>query len=236
MTTVLRPGSEMMSQELWSEVDSYIVERLMPPDPALDAALAANKAAGLPAIDVSPPQGKLLNFFARMIGARRVLEIGTLGGYSTIWLARALPPDGVVVTLEALSAHAETARKNIERAGLAARVDLRVGPALETLPLLASEGGAPFDLVFIDADKSGNPDYLGWAKKLSRPGSLIVVDNVVRHGALIDPSRDDADIQGIRRFFDLLAEDPRLSATAIQTVGSKGWDGFALVLVEREPE
>jgi len=225
-----------MSQELWSQVDSYIAERLMPPDPALDAALAANKAAGLPAIDVSPPQGKLLNFFARMIGARRVLEIGTLGGYSTIWLARALPPDGVVVTLEALPAHAETARKNIERAGLTARVDLRVGPALETLPLLASEGGAPFDLIFIDADKRGNPDYLDWAKKLSRPGSLIVVDNVVRHGALIDPARDDADIQGIRRFFDLLAEDPNLSATAIQTVGSKGWDGFALVLVEREQE
>jgi predicted O-methyltransferase YrrM len=161
-----------------------------------------------------------------------VLEIGTLGGYSTIWLARALPPDGVVVTLEALPAHAETARKNIERAGLTAKLDLRVGPALETLPRLASEGGAPFDLIFIDADKRGNPDYLAWALKLSRPGSLIVVDNVVRNGALIDPSRDDADIQGIRRFFDLLADEPRLNATAIQTVGSKGWDGFAIAIVE----
>jgi predicted O-methyltransferase YrrM len=225
-----------MSQELWSEVDSYIQARLLPPDPALDAALAANKAAGLPAIDVSPPQGKLLNFFARMIGARRVLEIGTLGGYSTIWLARALPPDGVVVTLEALPAHADVARKNIERAGLSAKLDLRVGPALESLPLLAGEGAAPFDLIFVDADKRSNPDYLAWALKLSRPGSLIVVDNVVRHGALIDPSRDDADVQGIRRFFDLMAADPRLSATAIQTVGSKGWDGFAIALVERGPE
>jgi predicted O-methyltransferase YrrM len=226
----------MMSQELWSQVDSYIEERLMPRDPALDAALAANKAAGLPAIDVSPPQGKLLNFFVRMVRARRVLEIGTLGGYSTICLARALPPDGVVVTLEALAAHADVARKNIERAGLSAKIDLRVGPALDTLPLLASEGAAPFDLVFVDADKRGNPDYLAWAVKLSRPGTLIVVDNVVRNGALIDPSRDDADIQGIRRFFDLLAENPRLSATAIQTVGGKGWDGFALVLVESGPE
>jgi predicted O-methyltransferase YrrM len=171
-----------------------------------------------------------------MIGARRVLEIGTLGGYSTIWLARALPPDGVVVTLEALPAHADVARKNIERAGLAAKLDLRVGPALETLPLLASEGAAPFDLIFVDADKRSNPDYLAWALKLSRPGSLIVVDNVVRNGAVIDPSRDDADIQGIRRFFDLLADDPRLNATAIQTVGSKGWDGFAIALVGRGPE
>jgi predicted O-methyltransferase YrrM len=222
-----------MTKELWSEVDRYIADRLLPPDSALDAALAANKAAGLPSIDVSPPQGKLLNFFARMIGARRVLEIGTLGGYSTICLARALPPGGKVVTLEFSPAHAEVARRNIAAAGVADRVEVRVGSALETLPLLQKEGAGPFDLIFIDADKANIPSYLEWALKLSRPGSLIVVDNVVRDGGVIDPSRDDdADIKGIRRFFDSLAAEPRLSATAIQTVGGKGWDGFALVLVE----
>jgi predicted O-methyltransferase YrrM len=222
-----------MTTELWSEVDRYIADRLLPPDSALDAALAANQAAGLPAIDVSPPQGKLLHFFARMIGARRVLEIGTLGGYSTIWLARALPPDGKVVTLEFSPAHAEVARRNIAAAGVAEKVEVRVGPALETLPLLEREGAGPFDLIFVDADKRNNPGYLEWALKLSRPGSLIVVDNVVRHGRVIDPSHDDdADIQGIRTFFDLLAASPRLTATAIQTVGGKGWDGFALAIVE----
>jgi len=168
-----------------------------------------------------------------MMGARRVLEIGTLGGYSTIWLARALPAGGGVVTLAALPKHAEVARINIECAGLSAMVDLRVGPALETLPILESEGGGPFDLIFIDADKRSNPDYLAWALRLARAGTVIVVDNVVRDGAIVDLARVDPDIQGIRRFFDMVASEPRLSATAIQTVGSKGWDGFAIAIVNR---
>lgn len=222
-----------MEQQGWTEVDRYIAERFVPADEALDAALAANKAAGLPAIDVSPPQGKLLHLFARMIGARRVLEIGTLGGYSTIWLARALPDDGLVVTLEYSPAHAAVARENIARAGLDGKVDLRVGPALETLPVLAAEAGGPFDMVFVDADKRSNPGYLEWAIKLARPGTIIVVDNVVRGGAIRDAASADADIQGIRRFFDLAASDSRLTTTAIQTVGSKGWDGFAMAIVER---
>ncbi len=222
-----------MGHPSWNDVDGYIVERLIPHDDALVAALATNKAAGLPAIDVSPAQGKLLHLLARMVGARRVLEIGTLGGYSTIWFARALPPDGVVVTLEALPAHAAVARENIERAGFAGKVDIRVGPALETLPLLAGEGGGAFDMIFIDADKRSNPEYLRWALKLARVGSVIIVDNVVRDGAVLDANSGDKDIQGIRRFFDDLAGEARLSATAIQTVGSKGWDGFAIALVER---
>ncbi|MGO9391130.1 O-methyltransferase [Rhodoblastus sp.] len=221
-----------MGQPSWNEVDGYIVERLVRHDDALAAALEANKAAGLPAIDVSPAQGKLLHLLARMVGARRVLEIGTLGGYSTIWFARAVPPDGVVVTLEALPAHADVARKNIERAGFAAKVDIRVGPALETLPLLAGDGGGAFDMIFIDADKRSNPEYLRWALKLARVGSVIIVDNVVRDGAVLDANSGDDDIQGIRRFFDDLAAEARLGATAIQTVGSKGWDGFAIALVE----
>ncbi len=222
-----------MGQPSWNDVDGYIVDRLVPPDDALVAALETNKAAGLPAIDVSPAQGKFLHLIARMVGARRVLEIGTLGGYSTIWFARALPSDGVVVTLEALPEHAAVARKNIERAGLTAKVDLRVGPALETLPLLAGEGGGVFDMIFIDADKRSNPEYLRWALKLARVGSVIIVDNVVRDGAVLDANSGDKDIQGIRRFFDDLAGEARLSATAIQTVGSKGWDGFAIALVDR---
>jgi predicted O-methyltransferase YrrM len=222
-----------MDQPSWTDVDDYIVERLVPPDAVLVAALEANRAAGLPEIDVSPAQGKFLHLLARMVGARRVLEIGTLGGYSTIWFARAVASDGVVVTLEALREHAEVARKNIERAGLSAKVDIRVGAALETLPLLVGEGGGPFDLVFIDADKRGNPEYLQWAIKLARVGAVIVVDNVVRDGKVLDANSDNADIQGIRRFFDELAGDPRLSATALQTVGAKGWDGFAIALVER---
>jgi predicted O-methyltransferase YrrM len=223
-----------MDQPNWNDVDDYIVERLVTADAALAAALDANRRAGLPAIDVSPAQGKFLHLLARMVGARRVLEIGTLGGYSTIWFARALPADGVVVTLEFSPQHAEVARQNIERAGLGGKVDVRVGPALDTLPLLAKEGAAPFDLVFIDADKRGNPDYLQWAIKLARVGSVIVVDNVVRDGKVLDADSDDADIKGIRRFFDDLAGDARLSATALQTVGAKGWDGFAIALVERQ--
>ena len=222
-----------MGQEAWCAVDRYIVDRLVPADPALDEALAANQVAGLPAHDVSPAQGKLLHLLARMIGARRVLEIGTLGGCSTIWLARALSEGGVVVTLEADPHHAEVARGNIERAGLAACVDLRVGPALETLPQVGAAGLGPFDLVFIDADKPSNPDYLAWALKLARPGAVIIGDNVVRGGAVVDPDSADPRVQGIRRFFNLLAGEPRLSATAIQTVGSKGWDGFALAIVDQ---
>ncbi len=221
-----------MNQERWSAVDGYVADRLSLGDPALDRALAANAEAGLPGIDASPPLGKLLHLLARMIGARRVLEIGTLGGYSTIWLARALPDDGVVVTIEAEARHAEVALANVERAGLAGRVDLRVGRALDVLPTLGADGGASFDLVFIDADKPNHGGYLAHALRLARPGAVIVGDNVVRRGAVVDADSDDPNVQGVRRFFDLLADEPRLSATAIQTVGSKGWDGFALAVVE----
>lgn len=216
--------------DLWNDVDDYIVERLCPSDPSLEAALRANAAAGLPAIDVAPNQGKLLHILALSVGARRILEIGTLGGYSTIWLARALPGDGQVVTLEAVPAHADVARANIERAGLAEVVDIRVGPAIETLPQLA--GDAPFDLIFVDADKRNNPAYLEWALRLSRPGSLLIVDNVVRKGAITDPASADPDVQGTRRLFDALAQEPRLVATAVQTVGGKGWDGFVIAFVK----
>jgi len=220
-----------MSEDEWSAVDDYIVDQLLVRDDVLEAVLAANAAAGLPGIDVSPPQGKFLHLLARIAGARKILEIGTLGGYSTIWLARALPADGIVVTLEADRRHAAVARANFARAGLAARIDLRLGPALETLPTLQSEGTGPFDLVFIDADKPNNPDYLAWAIRLGRPGTVIIGDNVVREGAILAPDSADPTVQGIRRFFDLLASEPRLSATAIQTVGGKGWDGFALAVL-----
>jgi predicted O-methyltransferase YrrM len=221
-----------MDRRKWSAVDAYIVDTIATSDFALDAALAANTAAGLPAIDVTPPQGKLLHLLARLAGARKALEIGTLGGYSTIWLARALPSDGFVVTLEADPGHAEVARDNIRRAGLSQKVRLRVGPALESLPRLAEEGIGPFDLVFIDADKPSNPDYLAWALRLARPGAAIVCDNVVRHGALVDRSSADPGVQGTRRMFDMIAKEPRLSATAIQTVGAKGWDGFVIAIVD----
>ena len=216
-------------QKQWSEVDRYIDGLFVPPDPALDAALAASHAAGLPPINVAPNQGKLLMLLARLQGARKILEIGTLGGYSTIWLARALPEGGRLVTLEFDPKHAEVARANIARAGLADKVDVHLGQALTTLPLLASE--APFDLVFIDADKPSNPDYLAWALKLTRPGSLIVLDNVVREGRVIDAKSGDASIQGVRRGNEMLAKEPRLLSTAIQTVGVKGYDGFAIALV-----
>jgi predicted O-methyltransferase YrrM len=221
-----------MNQPNWTEFDHYISQHLIGADPALETALAANKVAGLPAIDVSAPQGKLLYLFARMIGARRILEIGALGGYSTIWLARALPDDGLVVTLEASPAHADVARENFARAAIESKVDLRVGPALEMLPVLAAEAGGAFDMAFIDADKASIPDYVQWAIRLGRPGTLIVVDNVVRNGAVLDAASEDADIRGIRRFFDQAGSDGRLAATAIQTVGAKGWDGFALAIVE----
>jgi predicted O-methyltransferase YrrM len=225
-----------VTQELWARVDRYICDHLLPEDPVLDAALRASDAAGLPSIAITPNQGKLLELLVRVHGARRVLELGTLGAYSTIWLARALPPGGRLVTLEANPHYAEVARENIANAGLAEIVELRVGPALETLPQLATEEREPFDLIFIDADKRNNPGYLEWSLKLSRPGSLIVADNVVRGGAILDadasdPRLGDGGVQGLRHFYDLLAAEPRLSATAIQTVGAKGHDGFALALV-----
>ncbi len=219
-------------QDLWTQVDRYFCERLAPTGPGdeLDAALAANKKADLPAIDVSRLQGKFLEFLVRSSGARRVLEIGTLGGYSTLWLARGLPEDGKIVTLEFDPHHAETARENLRNAGVLGRVDLRVGPAMDNLPALEN-AAAPFDLIFIDADKESYPEYLEWALKLSRPGTVIVADNVVRDGNVVDAEHDDHGIQGIRRFTELLAADPRLSATVLQTVGVKGYDGFALAVV-----
>jgi predicted O-methyltransferase YrrM len=220
-----------MTQEQWTEVDRYFTDLLVPPDPALDAALQTSAAAGLPPHNVSPNQGKLLLLLAQIQGARTILEIGTLGGYSTIWLARALPRDGRLITLEANPKHAEVARTNIAHAGLSDLVDLRLGLALSTLPQIATEGNSPFDLIFIDADKPNNPDYFIWALKLSRRGSLIIADNVVRNGAVVDATSSDPNVQGVRRFNELLASEPRLSATAIQTVGSKGYDGFAIAIV-----
>jgi predicted O-methyltransferase YrrM len=221
-----------LSQNQWSAVDNYIVEKLVQSDPVLTAALQRNRAAGLPPVDVSAAQGKFLHLIAKMVGARRVLEIGTLGAYSTIWLARALPQGGRLVTLEADPHHAEIARKNIEDAGLAGVVDLCVGVALDTLPKLQAAGLGPFDLIFIDADRPNNPAYLEWALKLSRPGTVVIVDNVVRDGAVIDATSSDPSIQGVRTFINMLAADVRVSATALQTVGSKGWDGFVLALVQ----
>ena len=218
-------------QERWTAVDRYLTDLLAPADAALAATLEESARAGLPPIAVSPTEGKLLHLLARVHGAREILEIGTLGGYSTIWLARALPPGGRLVTLELDPAHAEVARANVARAGLADVVEVRVGPALETLPRLAAEGRGPFDLVFLDADKGGYPAYLAWALRLTRRGSLIVADNVVRDGAVIDPASEDPNVLGVRRFLELLAAEPRVSATAVQTVGSKGYDGFAIALV-----
>ena len=224
-----------MNPEQWSAVDRYITDLLAPADAALEGALQASAATGLPQINVAPNQGKLLHLLARMQGACTILEIGTLGGYSTIWLARALPADGRVITLEIDPAHAEVARANFARAGLTGMVELRIGRALDTLPLLASEKRGPFDLVFIDADKVNTADYFTWALKLSRRGTVIIVDNVVRKGAVADPASGDASVQGIRRFNTLLAAERRVSATAIQTVGSKGYDGFAIALVVADP-
>lgn len=213
--------------ELWERVDRYIADKLVPTDDALEAALRASDEAGLPAISVSPTHGKMLWILARLVNAKRILEIGTLGGYSAIWMARALSSGGQLVSLEAVDKHAQVARKNIERAGLAKKVEVRVGKALDTLPTLQG----PFDLSFIDADKQNNAEYFSWALKLSRPGSLIVVDNVVRDGKVIDARSRDASVQGVRRLNDLLAQEKRVSATALQTVGVKGYDGFAVALV-----
>jgi predicted O-methyltransferase YrrM len=224
-----------VTPEKWTAVDAYFNQILLSPDPVLDAALQASSTAGLPAYAVSPTQGKLLLLLAQIQGARSILELGTLGGYSTIWLARALPPGGKLVTLEASPKHAEVARANIANAGLADRVELRVGSALDTLPLLATENRGPFDLIFIDADKENNATYFSWALQLSRKGTVIVVDNVVRDGAVVNAASNDPVIQGIRRFHEMLAAEPRATATAIQTVGSKGYDGFTLVLVTADP-
>lgn len=217
--------------EQWSTVDAFFAERLTPLDPLLEAVLAANAAAGLPPHDVSPLQGRFLELLVRLTRARRVLEIGTLGGYSTIWMARALPADGCVVTLEADPHHAAIARGNFAHAGLADRVELREGPAVESLNALARAREAPFDLVFIDADKPSNPEYLAFALALTRAGSVIVADNVVRDGAVVEEGSADSRVQGVRRFTELVAGEPRLVATALQTVGVKGWDGFAMALV-----
>jgi predicted O-methyltransferase YrrM len=220
-----------MAEEKWTEVEQYFSASLLPDDPTLTSALEACVAAGLPAISVTPTDGKFLQMLAQIVGARSILEIGTLGGYSTIWLARGLRAGGRLITLEVDAKHAEVAQHNISRAGVADVVELRVGNALETLPKLSAEERGPFDLIFIDADKQNIPTYFEWALKLSRPGSLIIVDNVVRSGGVTDADSTDPNIQGVRRFIELLGAESRASGTAIQTVGSKGYDGFAMVLV-----
>ncbi|NEB19107.1 O-methyltransferase [Streptomyces coelicoflavus] len=221
----------MSESKVWDDVDSYFISHLAPDDDALAAARGESDAAGLPPVNVAANQGKLLQLLAQIQGARTILEIGTLGGYSTIWLARALPSDGRLVTLEYSARHAEVATRNIARAGLDALVDVRVGPALESLPKLADENPPPFDLVFIDADKGNNPHYLEWALRLTSTGSLIVVDNVVRGGRVADAGDTGDDVRGTRAAIELIGSHPRLSGTAVQTVGTKGYDGFALARV-----
>lgn len=221
---------ENEQQHLWDNVDAYIATHLLPRDPALEQALSDSDAAGMPAIHVAPNQGKLLHLLARLRGARHILEIGTLAGYSTIWLARALPADGRVVTIELNPKHADVARRNLQRAAVAERVELRVGRALDELPQLVAEKRPPFDFVFIDADKQNIPEYVDWSLQLTARGSVIVVDNVIRDGGVIDPSGDDA-VQGVRRMFDALSRETRLDATSIQIVGSKGYDGIVLGVV-----
>ena len=220
-----------MNEQLWTRVDRYIEERLVRQDPALAAAMTASAAANLPAIAVTAAQGKMLQLFARLIRARRILEIGSLGGYSTIWLARGLEPAGRLVTLELDPHHADVARSNLARASLTAVVEVRVGAALDSLPALEREAAGPFDLVFIDADKVNYPAYVEWAIRLGRPGTLIVVDNMVREGAILDAADDDAAVRGTRRAYEFVAAHPRLTATVIQTVGAKGYDGFLLGMV-----
>jgi predicted O-methyltransferase YrrM len=220
-----------MTKEVWEAVDNYLDKMLIPHDSVLDDALAAAAAAKLPAIQVSAVQGKLLHLLARILGARNILEIGTLGGYSTIWMARALPEGGRIITLEADPKHAEVARKNFARAGIEGKVELRLGKALDTLPKVAADGRGPFDMCFIDANKSNMPEYFEWSLKLSRKGSVIIADNVVREGAILDANSKDADIQGIRRFLEMVGKEKRVSGTALQTVSTKNYDGFALVLV-----
>lgn len=221
-----------MSSKTWTSVDDYIVSALFEADPMLDAVLKANRDQGLPAIDVSAAQGKLLSLLVRIRGAKTVLEVGTLGGYSTIWMARGLPADGKVVTLELEPRHAEVARRNFARAGLAEKIEVRVGRALGSLTMLAAEKAGPFDLIFIDADKAGIPEYFDWSLKLARPGTAIVVDNVVRKGEVADAASTDVAVRGVRRFNEMLAKERRVTATTIQTVGSKGYDGFTLAIVD----
>jgi len=226
-----RGNTKRKPEQLWTSVESYLDNLLIPPDPVLQAAREASAAAGLPDIAVSPSQGKFLHLLARIRGARNILEIGALGGYSTIWLARALPHGGRLISIEAEPKHCEVTRANVARAGLSSVVDLRLGLALELLPELAAEGLEPFDFVFLDADKENNALYFEWALRLTRPGGVIVVDNVIRDGEVADPGSADPRVQGIRRLNDMLAAEPRISATALQTVGSKGYDGFTLALV-----
>lgn len=220
-----------MNQQTWTAVDEFLAGLLVPPDAALDQALAASVAAGLPAINVAPNQGKLLHLFARMCRAHRILEIGTLGGYSTIWLARALPAGGRLITLEIDPLRAEIAIANFARAKLADQIELRVGPASETLAQLIAEGAAPFDFVFIDADKLNAPEYFASSMRLTHPDSVIVVDNVVRDGAVVDAASSDENVRGVRRLLQQIAADPRVTATTLQTVGIKGYDGFVIALV-----
>jgi predicted O-methyltransferase YrrM len=220
-----------MSKELWTAVDQYINQLLVPGDPILEAALHDSADAGLPTIQVSPPQGKFLHLLVRAIGARNILEIGTLGGYSAIWMARALPPGGRLLTLEANAKHFEVARDNFARAGLTNVIEQRLGPALQTLPQVVAEQRGPFDLVFIDANKTTIAEYFDWSLELSRKGTLIIVDNVIRQGGVIENDSTDEDVRGVRRFNERLAKEGRVSATEIQTVGGKGYDGFALALV-----
>jgi len=231
ITSDTETSSPVMPEDQWTAVDQYFSEQLLPSDPVLEAALESSVTAGLPPISVSPNQGKFLQMLAQIVGARSILEIGTLGGYSTIWLARGLGANGRVITLEVDAKHAEVARLNFSRAGLQGVVELRIGNALETLPQLFAERRSPFDFIFIDADKENIPAYFEWALRLSRPGTLIVVDNVVRDGAVIDPDSSDPRVQGVRRFIEQLGAESRASGTAIQTVGIKGYDGFAIVLV-----
>jgi predicted O-methyltransferase YrrM len=221
-----------MSTTRWEEVDRYLAETLVPEDDVLKSALAASDAAGLPAIQVTATQGRLLELFARMLGARTILEIGTLGGYSTIWLARGLAPGGKVITLERDAKHAEVARRNFARAGLMSSIELREGAALDLLPALETERAGPFDLIFVDADKPSLPEYFIWSLRLARSGTLILVDNVVREGEVVNAASEDASVQGVRRMNELIAGEPRVRATVMQTVGAKGYDGLAFVLVE----
>lgn len=221
-----------MSQQDWTGVDAYIGDKLHLSGDVFAKVLEANAAAGLPAIDVSPAQGKYLQLMVRITGAKRVLEIGTLGGYSTVWMAQALPESGQIVTLESEPLHAEVAKANFVRAGVADKVDLRLGMAADSLAALTAEEGGPFDFIFIDADKPGNPVYLDWALKLSRRGTVIIADNVVRSGSIISNLSHDPSTKGVRALFDMVSGHPRLDVTALQTVGEKGWDGFALMVVK----
>lgn len=221
-----------MSEKIWNEVDLYFSNKLHTTDQIMDSILKANAEAGLPAIDVSPNQGKFLHLLARLTGAKSILEIGTLGGYSSVWLARALPENGRLITLEYEAKHAKVAEANIKHAGLADKIKIIVGAALDTLPKLKEKGLSSFDLIFIDADKSNNPEYLKWALELSRPGTVIITDNVIRDGKVLDSDSDDPNVRGIRTFIDKLSQEPRIDSTVMQTVGMKGYDGFVIGVVK----